>query len=143
MTMKKSTIALAAMAALIATGPLGLTQSAKAGTWVCGDDCDKTTFKGIKWMPGTKCAKPQAPEVNAKTPKAYNDSANNTNAYINGGNTYFTCLNDELNGDFTGAQASMNESAKTFFEKAQSEFKTSVDTLSQQLEEGLKKLNKK
>ena len=36
----------------------------------------------------------------------------------------------------------MNESAKVFFEGAQNEFKTTVDDLSKQLDEALKKLNK-
>jgi hypothetical protein len=120
-----------------------LSTSVSAGTWTCGADCDPATFKGIKWEPSTKCVKPTLPEISTKTSKAYNDSANAANNYINGGNTYFSCMNEELNADFTAVQTNMQETAKVFFEKAQAEFKTTAEDISAKLDEGLKKLNKK
>ncbi len=141
--MKKSAMALALSAALVSAQSVTLIASAQAGTWVCAEDCDPATLKGIKWTPGPKCTAPVEPTIEVKTPKAYNDAAAATNNFINGGNGYFTCMNDELNADFGAAQQAMNETAKIYFDKAQADFKTTVDKLSAKLDEALKKLNKK
>jgi hypothetical protein len=141
--MKKFAMAVTLSAALITAQTLGLVATAQAGSWICAEGCDPATLKGIKWVPGAKCTAPVAPEINVKSPKAYNDAAAATNNFINSGNGYFTCMNDELNGDFGAAQQSMNETAKLFFDKAQADFKVTVDKLSAQLDESLKKLNKK
>jgi len=135
---KTSRSALFLASALLLSGMV----PASAGTWVCGEGCDPATFKGVKWIGGDKCAKPKPPVLNVKTPKGYNDSVNATNEFTNAGNAFLSCMNEEVQADFSAAQQNLLDSAKASFEVPQTEFKAVHEGLAQQLDEGIKKLSK-
>lgn len=133
----RSLIACSAALAIAVAGP------AFAGTWSCGQGCDIATLKGITWTPGNKCQDAPEPEIKTSSAKVYNESADAVNKWIAKKQEYLKCISEELNADFTAAQNSMQESARTNFDSIQHAFSDRVEAISKQLDEAAKKLQKK
>ena len=133
----KSVTAGATALALLSAGP------ALAGTWACGPGCDIGTMKGVTWTPGNKCPDAQEPEIKTSTAKAYNASAEEVNKWIAKKQEYIKCLSEELNTDFQSSTANMQDGARGSFDTLQKSFSARVEEISKELDDAVKKLNKK